>query len=194
MSSILQPINNISDRFELGEQIGEGSTGYVVRAQDKENRDLDLALKVLDPRRWGNGFNRDIKDFELAHREVESWASLSGHRRFPRFHGGYYEPDLTHYICLDRIDGVTLRQDLDQRLQHGNKYSPEEIRCILIGISEGIHAVHHLNRVHRDLSSNNVMVDGDLNVKHVDLGFLTAENMLRSLFSTTCGTLGYTSP
>src|SRR6202165_5523895 len=89
-------------RYEIKAQLGAGGMGEVYLAQDTK-LDRKVALKILPP---DVASNRDRMDRFV--REAKSAASLSHPNIAQIFEIG--EQDGTHFIAMELVDGVTLRE------------------------------------------------------------------------------------
>src|SRR5438477_10593299 len=91
-------------RYEIRLKIGEGGMGEVYLAQDTK-LDRKIALKIL-PAEVAS--NRDRMERFI--REAKSAAALSHPNIAQIFEIG--EHDGTHFIAMEFVDGVTLRQKI----------------------------------------------------------------------------------
>src|SRR5438046_9007667 len=94
-------------RYEIRSKIGEGGMGEVYLAQDTK-LDRKVALKIL-PAELAS--NRDRMERFI--REAKSAAALSHPNIAQIFEIG--EHDGTHFIAMEFIDGVTLREKIHQK-------------------------------------------------------------------------------
>ncbi|PRP91556.1 Tyrosine-protein kinase MasK [Enhygromyxa salina] len=113
-----------------------------------------------------------------------------------------------HYLVLELVDGVTLRQlqvnDLHRSATaEGARLSPSEAARIVCDAARGLHAVHSmvdeegvsLDVVHRDLSPHNLMLDVTGRTVLIDLGLAKARGQLgHTQTGVLCGKLPYMSP
>src|SRR5467141_2066995 len=103
MSSNLPPGARLG-RYEIKSQLGAGGMGEVYLAQDTK-LDRRVGLKILPA---DVASNRDRMDRFV--REAKSAASLSHPNIAQIFEIG--EQDGTHFIAMEYIDGVTLRDKI----------------------------------------------------------------------------------
>ncbi|MBZ0180833.1 MAG: serine/threonine protein kinase, partial [Melioribacteraceae bacterium] len=66
---------------------------------------------------------------------------------------------------------------------------------IIFQICDGLHFIHSKEIIHRDLKSQNIMFDGDKNLRIMDFG-LSKSPLVSTMTSlgTVVGTLGYVAP
>lgn len=113
-----------------------------------------------------------------------------------------------HFLVLELVDGVTLRQLLVNDLHRsstseGARLSPGEAARVVCDAARGLHAVHtvvdeqgeSLDVVHRDLSPHNLMLDVTGRTVLIDLGLAKARGQLgHTQTGVLCGKLPYMSP
>jgi eukaryotic-like serine/threonine-protein kinase len=113
-----------------------------------------------------------------------------------------------HYLVLELVDGVTLRQlqvnDLHRSsTSEGARLNPSEAARVVCDAARGLHAVHtvvddsgeSLQVVHRDLSPHNLMLDFTGRTVLIDLGLAKARGQLgHTQTGVLCGKLPYMSP
>ncbi|KIG13465.1 Serine/threonine protein kinase [Enhygromyxa salina] len=113
-----------------------------------------------------------------------------------------------HYLVLELVDGVTLRQlqvnDLHRSAtSEGARLNPSEAARVVCDAARGLHAVHtvvddegqSLEVVHRDLSPHNLMLDITGRTVLIDLGLAKARGQLgHTQTGVLCGKLPYMSP
>ena len=144
-------------RYETRSKLGEGGMGEVYLAQDTE-LDRKVALKILPV---DVASNRDRMDRFV--REAKSAAALSHPNIAQIFEIGEHES--THYIAMEFIEGVTLREKIHRE--------PIELRKLLRylqHVAEGLAKAHAAGIVHRDLKPDNIMVTHEGHAKILDFG------------------------
>ncbi len=172
--------------------------GVVYAAQDTK-LDRKLALKVLPVELAAH---RDRMERFI--REAKSAAALSHPSIAQIFEIG--EHDGVHFIAMEFIDGVTLREKI-----HREHTDLRKLLRHLQHVAEGLAKAHSAGIVHRDLKPDNVMVTRDGHAKILDFGLAklieTAPNVgfneelsqaptavLHSTPGVIMGTVGYMSP
>lgn len=142
--------------YQTVREIGRGGFGRVYMAQDRHG--AKVALKVLDAM-TGN--------------------SMSGRGRFPRELAAAQRVASPHvarvidsdlnsdppWIAYQFISGDTLKEKL-----LGGPLSPEQGVDALLALAQGLAAVHAAGLVHRDVTPDNVIVDGQGKGVLIDLG------------------------
>ncbi|NKB86865.1 MAG: protein kinase [Acidobacteria bacterium] len=137
--------------------IGRGGMGAVFRARHTRlNR--DVAVKVLDPSlRASTSF---AARFE---REAQAMAQLA-HPNIVSVHDFGHRDDL-HYLVMEFVDGVTLRQTIDS-----GGMRPAEALAVIPRICEALQYAHDRGVVHRDIKPENILISRSGKVKIVDFG------------------------
>jgi serine/threonine protein kinase len=98
------------------------------------------------------------------------------------------------YIVVDWVDGISLRQHLQQ---HG-PLSPQQFCSLAIQICEGLEHAHANGVLHLDIKPDNILLDITRHVRIVDLGIsrliCTGRSPDTLSSSDPVGTPGYASP
>ena len=144
------------DRYAVFEPLGVGGMGVVYRAYDPR-LDRKIALKLLRP-----GLCDDTNR-ERMQREAKMLAKLA-HPHVVAVHDADVWRDRV-YIAMELIDGVTLRDWLDQQPR-----SWQEIVDVLVQAGEGLASAHAAGVVHRDFKPHNVLIGRDGRARVSDFG------------------------
>ena len=144
-------------RYEVRSKIGAGGMGEVYLAQDTK-LDRKVALKILPA---DVASNRDR--MERFVREAKSAAALSHPNIAQIFEIG--EADGTHYITMEYIEGVTLREKI-----HRERTELRKLLRYLQHAAEGLAKAHAAGIVHRDLKPDNIMITREGHAKILDFG------------------------
>jgi len=145
-------------RYRVLSLLGTGGMGEVYLAQDSR-LGRKVALKLL-PASFTNDQER-VRRFE---QEARAASSLN-HPNICVIHEVGETDDGRHYITMEYIDGVTLRQrmtNLQMRLA--------EALDIAIQVASGLSAAHQAGIVHRDVKPENIMLRTDSYIKVLDFG------------------------
>jgi eukaryotic-like serine/threonine-protein kinase len=200
MNKDLSPDSTLS-HYRIVSKLGEGGMGEVYLAQDTR-LDRRVALKIL-PVELANNHDR-MRRFT---QEAKSAAALSHPNIAQIFEIG--EADDTHYIAMEFVDGVTLREKI-----HRKQNELRKLLRYLQHVAEGLAKAHAAGIVHRDLKPDNIMVTRDGHAKVLDFGLakliepqqgsginneptgedVTAIMQQHSTPGVIMGTVGYMSP
>ena len=168
-----QPGQVIDGRWELGEPLGRGGFGIVLRARDLELR-RDVAFKALPP-----GIVLD----EGTLREAEVAAQLQHENLVRLYDHGRCESGA--YLIFELLAGETLAA----RLRRGPMAIDDSLQIALDVTRALVHA-HSRGVLHRDLKPANVFLTDGGSAKVLDFGlaYYFGEGPSRS------GTPGYMAP
>jgi hypothetical protein len=153
-----QPGDSIGP-YHLDEQIGRGGYGVVFRAsrQIGEARST-VAIKFLDAVIAGDEMRRR---FDL---EREVLAGLD-HRSIARMLDGGTTQDGVPYLVMELVDGKPIDEYCDR---HG--LNVRQRLELFLEAAEAVEYAHRRQLLHRDLKPQNILVDGQGNVKVLDFG------------------------
>jgi serine/threonine protein kinase/DNA-binding NarL/FixJ family response regulator len=171
-------------RYRWQENAGRGGMGIVFKAQDLDLDDV-VAIKVLSPD-WESDDQQLLQRFK---REINLNRKIK-HPNVARIHDFGMSGDFP-YITMEYVPGKDLRTiiQLEGGLPQARAVS------ILRQIALGTEAAHKLGIIHRDLKSQNVMVEDSGAVAILDFGLArgkTTEQL--TLDSVMVGTPHYMSP
>ncbi len=165
------------DHFKILSKIGEGGMGEVYLAED-EKLSRKVALKVLPYDLLENDDRR-----ERFLREAKTAAKISHPNVMSIYDFGTCKPDGSDkdisYIVMEHIVGESLRDYLANR-----SVSMTERLRISEKIVRGLAAAHKLNIVHRDIKTDNIMIDSNGDAKILDFGLAKPFD---SIFSNDSG-------
>ncbi len=156
MNKELSPNTSLS-HYRIVSKIGAGGMGEVYLAQDTK-LDRRVALKILPA---DVAANRDRMDRFI--REAKAAAALSHPSIAQIFEIG--EHDGTHYIAMEFVEGVTLREKL-----HRERAELRKLLRYLQHAAEGLAKAHAAGIVHRDLKPDNIMITREGHPKILDFG------------------------
>ncbi len=155
------PAPPAAGRYQLGEEVGRGGMGAVLRARDPQlNR--DLAVKVLR----GDGHERP----ELRRRFVEE-AQVCSQLQHPGIvpvHDLGTLPDGRPFFAMKLVKGRTLAELLKERLTPSDNLP--RFLDIFEQVCQAVGYAHSKGVIHRDLKPLNVMVGAFGEVQVMDWG------------------------
>jgi TolB-like protein/tetratricopeptide (TPR) repeat protein/predicted Ser/Thr protein kinase len=161
-------------------KLGEGGMGVVYKAEDTK-LGRTVALKFL-PHRLTTNESEKARFLQ----EAKSASALN----HPNICTIYYLEEVGEqsFIVMEYIDGSTLRDRLPiQKIQDAVDYA--------IQVAEALHEAHTKGIVHRDIKSDNIMVNSRNQAKVMDFGLAKLKGSLKlTRTSSTVGTLAYMAP
>lgn len=173
----------IGKRYEIIRVIGDGGMSRVYLAHDII-LDRDVAIKVLH-----YDFSNEDELKKRFQREALSATSLT-HPHIVNIYDVGQEDEL-HYLVMEYIAGKTLK---DYIHTHGALLAEHAVSIMKQLVSAISHA-HHNGIVHRDIKPQNVLMNGEDDVKITDFGIAMALNStVHTKTNSVIGTVHYLSP
>jgi serine/threonine protein kinase len=173
-------IGQTVSHYKIIEKLGEGGMGVVYKAHDTQ-LDRDVALKFLPEKSI-------VSEEEKARflREARA-ASAVAHPHVCVIYD-IAEDQGKQFIAMEYIDGKTLKQKVPiGKIQDAIKYAIE--------IGEALEEAHSKGVVHRDVKTDNIMVNSKNQIKVMDFGLAKLKGSLKlTRTSSTVGTLAYMAP
>ncbi|GAB6109279.1 Stk1 family PASTA domain-containing Ser/Thr kinase [Fusibacter bizertensis] len=175
---------NLGNRYELIEVIGVGGMAVVYKGRDNVLNRL-VAVKVLKPE-----FNADEEFVKKFQKESQAAASLSHPNIVNVFDVGF-NSDI-HYIVMELVNGNTLRDYLN-KMQGFMK--EDAIINIGLQIGSALNQAHQNDIVHRDIKSQNILINENGSVKVADFGIARAATTATIVNTKeVIGSVHYASP
>ncbi|MGB6865902.1 MAG: serine/threonine-protein kinase, partial [Candidatus Aminicenantaceae bacterium] len=145
-------------RYEIIEELGKGGMGRVYRVEDTK-LEQEVALKLIKPE-----IAKDKKTIERFRNELKLARNIRHKNVCGMFDLG--ETEGANFITMEYVRGEDLRSLIRRigQLPVGKSVS------IANQICDGLAEAHRLGVVHRDLKSNNIMIDKEGNVRIMDFG------------------------
>ena len=168
--------------YKILEKLGEGGMGVVYKAEDMKLKRL-VALKFLP--QYVTSSKEDLARFN---QEAQSAAVLN----HPNICTVYAIEDDKEgeFIAMEYIDGITLNKKISSfplKINEAISYA--------IQIGEALQEAHSTGIVHRDIKSENIMVNSKNQIKVMDFGLAKLKGSIKlTKSSTTAGTLAYMAP
>lgn len=173
----------INERYEIVNSIGEGGMANVYLAKDSI-LDRQVAVKVLR-----GDLSADDKFIRRFQREAQSVSNLSHQNIVEVYDVG--EEDGNHYIVMEYINGVTLKQLLKKR----ETLTLTEVIDIMTQLTDGISHAHESYIIHRDIKPQNIMIEDNGLIKITDFGIAMALNATQlTQTNSVMGSVHYLPP
>jgi TolB-like protein/Tfp pilus assembly protein PilF/predicted Ser/Thr protein kinase len=175
-------IGKTISHYRILEKLGEGGMGIVYKAEDTK-LDRTVALKFLPKH-----MTSDPMEKERFVHEAKA-ASALNHPNITTIHE-IDESEDQMFIVMEYCEGETLKSMVEKE--------PLPIKKVLdigIQVCEGLAAAHEKGIVHRDIKSDNIMLNPRGQVKIMDFGLAKMRGTVKLTMSgSTIGTLTYMSP
>lgn len=173
----------LGNRYELVEKIGGGGMAIVYKAKCKLLNRF-VAVKIL---RTDSDMTEDfIKRFKV---EAQAAGSLS-HPNIVSIYDVGNEGNI-NYIVMEYVEGYTLKEVIAQ----SGKLTWRATIKIASQICAGLEHAHKNHIIHRDIKSQNILVNEELVAKVTDFGIARAStNSTITMTGNTIGSVHYFSP
>lgn len=175
---LIKPCSTLKDKYVIGKVIGEGGFGVTYKGWDtilqtyvaikeyfpqflshRVADDTDIVPTATQKETYQKGLKRYLEEAQ----NLSKFYQLSGIVSVRDF---FYENG-TGYIVMEYIDGVNLKQFLDQ---NGGRIPEVKVRSLMRPVLESLMEIHNTGLIHRDISPDNVMVDKKGRIKLIDFG------------------------
>jgi serine/threonine protein kinase len=191
-AGIADTIGDWETKFETGNplefmsnviKIGEGSSGSVYSAWD-EVRGETVAIKNVSP--------KDEDELVLYKFEIAVMSSTS-HANLIKCYGSYKLREQIYIVmeCADAGSLTDVLYFLNDRNMHLNE---PEIAFICREVLQGLASLHKINRIHRDIKSDNTLITRSGQVKLADFGFAAQLTDKEQKRNTVIGTPFWMAP
>ncbi|KAF2745309.1 Pkinase-domain-containing protein [Sporormia fimetaria CBS 119925] len=182
------------DDFVVLEDMGQGAYGQVKLCRYKKNGGKKVVVKYVTKRRilvdtWTRDRKLGTVPLEI---HVLDYLRRDGlkHPNIVEMYD-FFEDEINYYIemiphglpGMDLFDYIELRVNMDEK----------ECRKIFVQVTEAIYHLHvRAKVVHRDIKDENVILDGEGNIKLIDFG--SAAYIKNGPFDVFVGTIDYAAP
>ncbi len=156
-------------RYTVLRRIGRGGMGVVYSAYDDE-LDRKVAIKLIAP--GADASDRSL--WERLRREAKALARLSDPAIVAVYEVGEHDDQL--YVAMEFVDGLTLRQWLDERPR-----GTRELVAMFVQAARGLAAAHRAGLVHRDFKPDNAIIGKDDRLRVLDFGLALGTTMVAEL-------------
>ena len=173
----------LDGRYEIREIVGEGGMARVYKAYDNQENRM-VAIKILKEEFLSNDeFLRRFKN------ESKAIAMLS-HPNIVNVYDVSFG-DLIQYIVMEYIEGITLKEYIENQ---GSLRWKDAVHFTM-QILKGLQHAHDKGIVHRDVKPQNIMVLADGTIKVTDFGIARfSRSDQRTITDKAIGSVHYISP
>jgi serine/threonine protein kinase/Tfp pilus assembly protein PilF len=175
-------------QYKILEKLGEGGMGVVYKAEDTK-LDRFVALKFLHS-------HLTISKTDKARFNQEAKVSSAiNHPNVCVIYDiqEYEDPTTTdrkQFIIMEYVDGVTLSEIIKRK-----QLKPKEVIDYALQVAEALQEAHNNGIIHRDIKSDNIMVNSRNQIKVMDFGLAKLKGSIRlTKSSVTMGTPAYMAP
>ncbi|ROW17652.1 hypothetical protein VPNG_00953 [Cytospora leucostoma] len=177
-------------------KIGQGASGSVYVAKVKETATSPIARDLL--RAQGARAQVAIKQMDLAHQPRKELIvneimvmKDSTHKNIVNFLDAFLRNNNAElWVVMEFMEGGALTDVID----NNPVITEEQISTICLETCQGLQHLHSQNIIHRDIKSDNVLLDARGNVKITDFGFCAKLTESKSKRATMVGTPYWMAP
>ena len=173
----------LDGRYEIHELLGVGGMAVVYRAYDTID-DRMVAIKILKDEFSGNS------EFLRRFRNESKAIAVLSHPNIVKVYDVSFG-DRMQYIVMEYVDGITLKEYLDQQKEVRWK----EAIHFTVQILRALQHAHEKGIVHRDIKPQNIMLLQDGTIKVMDFGIARfARSETRTITDKAIGSVHYIAP
>eukprot|EP00270_Netrium_digitus_P010891 TRINITY_DN3411_c0_g1_i1.p1 TRINITY_DN3411_c0_g1~~TRINITY_DN3411_c0_g1_i1.p1 ORF type:complete len:355 (-),score=73.24 TRINITY_DN3411_c0_g1_i1:140-1204(-) len=192
-----------TDDYSSENYLGEGSFGRVYKGvgqvKEKDIEDEKVELKHIAMKKLGNSgfqgfeeFMTEVSIMDLLSKKHPNLVKLLGYHRKKGHVALIYE-----YMAGGSLDQVLHFQNhkKDDKVKGRRELTWEERVKIGLHAARGLLFLHRKHIIHRDIKSQNILLDEELNAKLSDFGLATyLGDAVTHVTTRVLGTLGYLDP
>ena len=173
----------LDGRYEIQEIIGIGGMAIVYKAYDSID-DRVVAVKILKEEFLSN------EDFRRRFKNESRAIAVLSHPNIVKVYDVSFG-DKLQYIVMEFIDGITLKEYIDQQ----QVLTWKEAVHFTVQILRALEHAHEKGIVHRDIKPQNIMMLEDGTIKVTDFGIARfANSETRTITDKAIGSVHYISP
>lgn len=171
----------LSDRYDIGQVIGEGNFALVKECIDKSTG-RRFALKIIDKSKCKGKEHTVLNEVSILRRVK--------HTNIVQLVEDIDRPSAL-YLVMELVKGG----DLFDAISTATKYTEKDASGMVYNLASALKYLHSLSIVHRDIKPENILVcdhgDGSTSLKLGDFGLATETD---EVLFTVCGTPTYVAP
>lgn len=173
----------LDGRYEITELIGVGGMADVYKAMDVME-DREVAVKILKPEFAEN------EEFLRRFRNESKAIAVLSHPNIVKIYDVGFSDEI-QYIVMEYIDGITLKEFIEQQ----GVLKWKDALHFVTQILRALQHAHDKGIVHRDIKPQNIMLFTDGTIKVMDFGIARFSRIDgKTMSDKTIGSVHYISP
>ena len=173
----------LDGRYEIQELIGVGGMAVVYKAYDTID-DRTVAIKILKDEFLGN------QEFIRRFKNESKAIAVLDHPNIVKVYDVSFG-DRLQYIVMEYIDGITLKEYIDQQ----GIIEWKDVIHLTTQILKALQHAHECGIVHRDIKPQNIMLLQDGTIKVTDFGIARfSDKSTRTMTEQAIGSVHYIAP
>ena len=173
----------LDGRYEIQELIGIGGMAVVYRAYDRID-DRIVSIKILKDEFLGN------REFTHRFRNESRAIAMLSHPNIVKVYDVCFG-DRLQYIVMEYIDGITLKEYIEQQ----KVLSWKETVHFTLQVLQALSHAHSKGIIHRDIKPQNIMLLSNGTIKVTDFGIAHfANGETRTMTDKVIGSVHYIAP
>jgi calcium-dependent protein kinase len=176
-------VEKLKQQYEINMKVlGSGSYGKVFLAENKQDRSIRIAIKVMNKR------DMTEEDLEGLRREVQIMQQVD-HPNIVKYYETYDDKKYI-YLCMELCTGGDLFKKITDS---GRPMSEKEVSFLLEKLLKALQHCHSQSIIHRDIKPENIMYGEDDEIKFIDFGFAVISKKRKATLDIA-GTPYYIAP
>ncbi|MCR5523111.1 MAG: Stk1 family PASTA domain-containing Ser/Thr kinase [Clostridia bacterium] len=173
----------LDGRYEIQEVVGVGGMAVVYKAYDNID-DRIVAVKILKDEFLAN------EEFRRRFKNESKAISLLSHPNIVKVYNVNYG-DRLQYIVMEYVEGITLKEYIEQQGKLGIK----ETIHFTMQILRALQHAHDKGIIHRDIKPQNILLLSNGNIKVTDFGIARfSYSDTKTMTDSAIGSVHYISP
>ncbi|XP_048139167.1 MDIS1-interacting receptor like kinase 2-like isoform X2 [Rhodamnia argentea] len=177
-----------TEGFDAKYYVGEGAYGVVYKAEISKSQMVAVKRASLSRE------DSEVSDLIAFEREIRALTNIR-HRNIVKFYG-FCSHAKSYFLVYEYIERGSLRATLNDN-ERATEFRWDKRVNVIRGVADALSYMHHECSpplIHRDLTSNNILLDYDYEARVSDFGTARLLRPDSSNWTTIAGTIGYIAP
>lgn len=167
--------------YQIGKYLGRGTFGQVFQCEYQLH---SYAIKILSKEHLTPKIEQQIKNEVGIHFRLQ-------HKNIIALHT-FFQDEAHVYLVMELANGGSLASYI--KSQPSGRCTEYRTRILMGEILDALRYLHKNNIIHRDVTTTNILLDEDHNIKLCDFGLATLREDRSKPSSTMCGTPNFIAP